>query len=737
MEQKRTTVLVRLAEFAAVCGVLGRTLGGSARLWTLVLGLWLLFEVASAKRVWPLLGAQQRPIRKWPSLFGAFLERCLLWCGFCCVLSLWLLLSNQAEPQALAVLLWRLFALFGPLSAGSLLLSLRIRMGSAFYGEVFETSQTPSSFAEHLWFRAQVTLLMGLFATAQQVLLFAVLLGGFVPRAEVVSSQAFPMVALAMEWAWFWAAFWMGNRMLAQLKGPLAEDLWRKVIHNLLLWPSRLSTVHAVLTYVFLMGGVFWLFGTGQVLSHEVRRIFGVLVVSESVAALWLGLSGRRSLRPLFPVANQKLSMQALLSLRPPPLSGQVLLLQSGLLVGFAMWFLPSEPRLQVWVLLLCLLSLPVCALLLSFLHRKLLGRSGGTVPMETGETGDPEEQLRVWLLQAEQSVLGKALRTLEKELAVRLSAAEEAARLLQSEVEQRTRELSLQQQALQHTLAEVSELQARLIDSERLTSVERFLANVVHEINNPANAILNAGRPLHEALAEEGGCLAKGTGDETERRAFLDDAEAMLRVVRRGVRRTVELLRSLHPASGESSFESMEDSQPVDLEECLRAAWSLCQGPGKECVAIEWQLVKTEGEHRVPAAFQQVFTNLFSNAVFALCERLETDEQAPAATLCVRTARVDDEVLVEIADNGIGMTTEVRRRLFEPFFSTKDAAHGTGLGLSIALGIVRKWHGRIEVSSSPRQGTTFTVYFPVKGSFGQHREGSLVNAVSGLELES
>ena len=58
-------------------------------------------------------------------------------------------------------------------------------------------------------------------------------------------------------------------------------------------------------------------------------------------------------------------------------------------------------------------------------------------------------------------------------------------------------------------------------------------------------------------------------------------------------------------------------------------------------------------------------------------------------------------------------MTDEGRRRLFEPFFSTKDVAHGTGLGLAIAHGILRSHHGRITVESQPLCGTTFTIYLP------------------------
>jgi two-component system NtrC family sensor kinase len=81
---------------------------------------------------------------------------------------------------------------------------------------------------------------------------------------------------------------------------------------------------------------------------------------------------------------------------------------------------------------------------------------------------------------------------------------------------------------------------------------------------------------------------------------------------------------------------------------------------------------------------------------------------------LQLRSAVHEQELLLEIRDNGIGMSPEVRRRLFEPFFSTKDVAHGTGLGLAIAHGIIRRHHGRILVESQPGVGTKFSIYLPI-----------------------
>jgi signal transduction histidine kinase len=97
-----------------------------------------------------------------------------------------------------------------------------------------------------------------------------------------------------------------------------------------------------------------------------------------------------------------------------------------------------------------------------------------------------------------------------------------------------------------------------------------------------------------------------------------------------------------------------------------------------------------------------QVWTNIIDNALDAM------DGQG---TLTVRTTRVDDRALVEIADTGPGIPPDIRRRIFEPFFTTKG--DGTGLGLATVYGIVSQRGGEIDVASQIGAGTTFTLRFP------------------------
>ena len=85
--------------------------------------------------------------------------------------------------------------------------------------------------------------------------------------------------------------------------------------------------------------------------------------------------------------------------------------------------------------------------------------------------------------------------------------------------------------------------------------------------------------------------------------------------------------------------------------------------------------------------------------------------------TITVRTGNRDDQVWIEIEDDGCGIAKENLSRIFDPFFTTKPVGKGTGLGLSLSYGIVQKHGGRLEVDSEPGRGTLFRVTIPVRRS--------------------
>jgi signal transduction histidine kinase len=105
-----------------------------------------------------------------------------------------------------------------------------------------------------------------------------------------------------------------------------------------------------------------------------------------------------------------------------------------------------------------------------------------------------------------------------------------------------------------------------------------------------------------------------------------------------------------------------------------------------------------------------QVILNLLVNAFQAV-----EDYRKDGGTIVVRTRRHGDEMLLDIEDNGPGISAEHQERLFDPFFTTKDVGEGTGLGLSITHNIVAAHGGRIDVDSKPGHGARFRIHLPVK----------------------
>ena len=111
------------------------------------------------------------------------------------------------------------------------------------------------------------------------------------------------------------------------------------------------------------------------------------------------------------------------------------------------------------------------------------------------------------------------------------------------------------------------------------------------------------------------------------------------------------------------------------------------------------------------PSQINQVFLNLITNAAQAT-----TDDTKGEITVATAVAS-GSLVRVDVSDNGHGIPESVLPKIFDPFFTTKDVGKGTGLGLSIAYKIVQEHGGRIEVKSKVGQGTTFSVFLPVKAA--------------------
>lgn len=228
---------------------------------------------------------------------------------------------------------------------------------------------------------------------------------------------------------------------------------------------------------------------------------------------------------------------------------------------------------------------------------------------------------------------------------------------------------------------------------TNKLASIGRLAAGVAHEINNPM-AIISEKAGLMEDLI--------GMMDHFEgKKKFLELTDSIQKSVERCSTITHRLLGFARRMDVEITS--------LDLNEILREVYGFL---GKEALHrnIKVQLDLSEDIPEIQSdhgQLQQVFLNILNNAFAAV-------DDGGSIDIVSWYNLGPDFIGVKIRDNGIGMSEETRRRIFEPFFSAHKG-YGTGLGLSITYGIVKKLGGNIEVQSKEGGGTTFTVFLPKK----------------------
>ncbi len=227
-------------------------------------------------------------------------------------------------------------------------------------------------------------------------------------------------------------------------------------------------------------------------------------------------------------------------------------------------------------------------------------------------------------------------------------------------------------------------ELERRLVQADKLSSIGLLAAGVAHEVNTPLAVISTYAQ-----------MLAKQVGADQQKSALLDK-------IANQTFRASEIVNSLLNFSRTSP----RQFDAVDLAKVLRETLTLVEHQfEKSGVRVSLEIQEPLPRIRGNAGqLQQVFLNLYLNA---------RDAMERGGSLEIRAWEGGRGVQVEIADTGPGIAPENLRRIYDPFFTTKAARKGTGLGLSVTYGIVRDHGGLIEVLSKPGQGTKFQLDFP------------------------
>jgi PAS domain S-box-containing protein len=247
---------------------------------------------------------------------------------------------------------------------------------------------------------------------------------------------------------------------------------------------------------------------------------------------------------------------------------------------------------------------------------------------------------------------------------------------------------------AIVHDITVQREVEGQLQQSEKLTALGQLAGGIAHDFNNLLQAILGYTQLMKQNLSDSD--LVNRSLKILES-AAIDGSETV---------RRIQQFARLRP---DEQFVALDINQIVhDSVAIIRPRWEEKTAHENRPLDLRLDLATVPSTEGRPAALTEMMTNLLLNAIDAM-------PNGGRLTLTTRTDQQRGWVVLTVADTGIGMSEAVRRRIFEPFFSTKGEA-GSGLGLAMVYSIVRRHGGEIRVDSEPGQGTTFTITLPAAG---------------------
>ncbi|WGS02010.1 PAS domain S-box protein [Bradyrhizobium sp. ISRA443] len=255
--------------------------------------------------------------------------------------------------------------------------------------------------------------------------------------------------------------------------------------------------------------------------------------------------------------------------------------------------------------------------------------------------------------------------------------------------------------------LRNLRETQNSLIEAEKLAALGRLVAGVAHEVNNPVGISLTVASALERKTANFAGQVERGDLRRSSLNEFLGTARDASSQLVANLNRAAELIQSFKQVAADRNYSDQRTFDLGDLTE--QVVMSLRPGLRKHNLTLNVDCEPSLIMNSYPGPYGQVLTNLFLNSV----AHAFPDGRAGDVDIQVR-ALGKDHVEVIFADNGCGMSLDVRRRAFDPFFTTRRDQGGTGLGLHIVYSIVTtRLGGRLHLDSEPGQGTRIQIILP------------------------
>jgi len=281
---------------------------------------------------------------------------------------------------------------------------------------------------------------------------------------------------------------------------------------------------------------------------------------------------------------------------------------------------------------------------------------------------------------------------------------------------------LQNQKTELQFTLENLKLTQDQLVQSEKLASVGQLTAGIAHELNNPINFISGNVSPLKRDLADIFELLGKyeaiikdhkldSSFKEVEQfkenvdfQFLTKEIKSLLEGIGEGAHRSSEIVKGLR------SFSRLDDEKfrKADIHDGIDSSLILLYNKTKNKINIHKEYGDLPEIECLPSKLNQVFMNILTNSIQAIEAK---------GNIFIETISSSIGIKIIIRDTGKGMSPEVKKHIFEPFYTTKEVGSGTGLGLSISYGIIEQHNGNIDVFSEEGKGTEFIISLPINQS--------------------
>ncbi len=305
-----------------------------------------------------------------------------------------------------------------------------------------------------------------------------------------------------------------------------------------------------------------------------------------------------------------------------------------------------------------------------------------------------------------------------EKEMEIqKRELIEEQKIKLEKQVAERTAEVVHQKEAVENTLKELQSTQVQLIQSEKMASLGELTAGIAHEIQNPLNFVNNFSEVNTELIKEMVEEVDKG--NITEVKAIAKDIQDNEEKINHHGKRADAIVKGMLQHSRSSSGQK----EPTDInalcDEYFRLAYHGLRAKDKSFNAIlKTDFDETIGKiNIIPQDIGRVILNLITNAFYAVNEKKKSYEPSAMSyepIVTVSTKKINNKIEIKVADNGNGIPSSIKDKIFQPFFTTKPTGQGTGLGLSLSYDIVKAHGGELKVETKENEGTIFIIQLPV-----------------------